>query len=52
MTKQVILEVSGRMLVLSVWVEVEDGIEEKVPCHYHKTSPVDLPLWGEFGLGK
>ena len=46
MTKQIIMELSGRMLILSIWVEV-DGIEDKVPYNYQKIPPVDLPLEGE-----
>ena len=42
--KQVIM---GRMLVLSMWVEVEDGIEDRVPHDYWETLPVDLPLQEE-----
>ena len=35
------------MLILSVWVEVEDSIEDKVPHDYWETLPVDLPLQEE-----
>ena len=32
------------MLVLNMWVEVEDGIEDKVPHNCCETHPVDLPI--------
>ena len=35
------------MLVLNIWVEVEDGVEYKVPHDYEETLPVDLPLQEE-----
>ena len=35
------------MLVLSIWVQVDDSVENKVPHNYWETFPVDLPLWGE-----
>ena len=35
------------MLILSIWVEVEDGIEDKVPHSYWETLPVVLPLQEE-----
>ena len=34
MMKQAIMGLSGRMHILSMWVEVEDGIEDKVPHDY------------------
>ena len=34
MIKQAIVGLGRRMLVLSIWVEVEDGIEDKVPHDY------------------
>ena len=34
MAMLVIAGLSSRMLVLHVWVEVEDGIEDKVPHDY------------------
>ena len=37
---------SGEMLVLSMWVELEDGVEDKAPNNYQVTLPVDLPLQG------
>ena len=38
---------SRRKLILSIWIEVEDSIEEKVPHNYQETLPVDLPLQEE-----
>ena len=35
------------MLILNMWVEVEDHIEEKAPHNYWETFPVDPPLQGE-----
>ena len=41
------------MLVLSISVEVEDGLEDKVAHDYWETLPLDLPLRRrEFRLGK
>ena len=52
-TKQIIVGLSRRMLVLSVWVEVEDGMEDKEPHNYQETLLAYLPLQeGEFRLGK
>ena len=34
MMKGVISRLSRRMLILSIWVEVEDGVEDKVPHDY------------------
>ena len=47
MVKWVIMGLSGGMLVLSVWVGVEDGVEDRVPHNYWETLLVDLPLQGE-----
>ena len=35
------------MLILSIWIEVEDGVEDKAPHDYQETPLVDLPLQGE-----
>ena len=35
---------SRGMLILNVWVEVEDGVEDKVPHDYQETLLVDLSL--------
>ena len=41
------------MLILSIWVEVEDGIEDKTPHDYLETLPVDLSLQEEgFQIGE
>ena len=47
MVMQVIMGLSRRTLVLNVWVEVESGIEDKVPHNCQETLLVDLPLQGE-----
>ena len=49
--KWVIMGLSGGMLILKMWVEVEDGVEDKAPHHYWKIFLVDLPHWGEFWSG-
>ena len=46
-TKQIIMGLSRRMLILSFWVEVEDGVEDNVPHNYCKTLLADLPLQEE-----
>ena len=46
-TKLIIIRLSGRMVILSSWVEVEDGVEDEVPHNYQETLPVDLPLQEE-----
>ena len=50
MVMLVIIGLSREMLVLSIWVEVEDGIEDKVSHDYQETLSVDLPFQGEGGL--
>ena len=35
------------MLILTMWVEVEDGVEDKAPHNYQETPLVDLPLQGD-----
>ena len=35
------------MFILNVWVEEEEGIEDKAPHDYQETFLVDLPLQGE-----
>ena len=35
------------MLIHNVWVELEDGIEDKKPHSCRGTLPVDLPLQGK-----
>ena len=47
MVKQLIVGLSRGMLVINVWVEVEDSIEDKVPHNYQETLLVGLPLQGE-----
>ena len=37
----------GGMLIFSVWLEVEDGIEDKVPHGNQETLPVGLSLQEE-----
>ena len=44
---QVITGLIGGMVILNVWVEVEDGVEDKAPCNYQETPLMDLPLQGE-----
>ena len=41
------MRLSRGTLILIMWVEVEDGIEDKVPNNYRETLLVDLPLQGE-----
>ena len=48
MVKQVVMGLSGGKLILNVWIEVEDGVEDKVPHNYWETLLVDLPFQGEF----
>ena len=43
----VIMGLSGGMLILNMWVEVKEGIEDKMPHDYWETPPVDLPLQEE-----
>ena len=43
----VIVGLSGGMLVLNVWAEVEDSVEDKASHNYQETFWVDLPLQGE-----
>ena len=47
MAMWVIVGLSGGMLILNVWVEVEDGVEDMVPHDYWETLPIDLPLQAE-----
>ena len=47
MMKWVVMGLSGRKLILSIWVEVEDGMEDKVPHDYEETLLVDPPLQEE-----
>ena len=47
MVMWVITGLSRGMLILNVWVEVEDGIEDNVPNDYWETLPVDFPLQGQ-----
>ena len=42
--KWLIMGLDGRTLILSIWVEVEDSVEDKEPHDYWETLPVDLPL--------
>ena len=44
MVMQVIIGLSGEILILSMWVEVEVGVEDKVPHDYQETLLVGLPL--------
>ena len=36
-----------RTLILNMWVEEEDGVEDKAPHDCKETPLVDLPLQGE-----
>ena len=47
MVMWVVMRLSRRMLALSVWVEVEDSVENKVPNDYQETLLEDLPLQEE-----
>ena len=50
MVMWLIMGLSRDMLVLSIWVEAEDCIEDKAPHDYQETLPVDVPLSGEWVL--
>ena len=43
----VIMGLSREMLILNMWVEVEDSVEDRVAHDYQETLLVDLPLQGE-----
>ena len=47
MVMQEITRLSREILILILWVEVENGIVEKVPHNYGETLLVDLPLQRE-----
>ena len=52
-TKWIIVGLSGRMLILSIWVEVEDGVEDKAPHNYWETLLwISLFRRREFRSGK
>ena len=52
MAKQVIMELSKGTLILNVWVEVKDGIEDKAHHNYQGTFLVDIPLQGGVPMRK
>ena len=41
------MAMSREMLILSMWVEVEDGVEDKAHHDYLEILQVDLTLLGE-----
>ena len=47
MMKWTIVGLGRRKLVLSIWLEEDVGIEDKVPHSYWETLLVDLPLQEE-----
>ena len=50
--KWIIMGLSRGMLVLNIWVEVEDVVEDKVPHNYQETSSGSLSSGGGVQIGE